>query len=258
MAIELIDTHAHLSAPDFSHDIDEVIKRANKNSINTIINIGAGYGLESAKNAVALAEKYDCLKASVGIHPQNATENISELTTIRELAQHPKVVAIGETGLDYYRDWAPKDAQMQWFKAQIDLARELKKPLIIHSRDAGQDCFDTLNNLNASEVGGVFHCFAEDAEFAKKLVDINFLVSFPGTITFKKATALRMIVKNIPLEQIMVETDAPYMAPEPNRGKRCESSFMLDTAKMLADIKEKSLEEIAEITTRNAKKLFKL
>ncbi len=256
--MELIDTHSHLSAPDFEHDIDEVIKRAKNNSVNTIICIGAGYGIESARNSVKLAEKHDCIKASVGVHPQNANEDLSNLDEIKELAKHPKVVAIGETGLDFYRDWSPHDKQEIWFKEQILLAKEVKKPLVIHSRNAGRECLSILIENQADIVGGVFHCYAEDEEFAKKLHEINFLVSFPGTITFKKADSLRSIVKNIPIGQIMLETDAPYMAPEPNRGKRCESAFMLDTARTLADIKGISLEEVAEITTKTAKKIFKI
>lgn len=256
--MELIDTHAHLSAPDFSADVAEVIKRAAANSINTIINIGAGYGIESAINAVALAEKFDSILASVGVHPQNATEDLAKLEGIKKLSSHKKVVAIGETGLDFFRDWAPRDKQEEWFRLQIELAKDVKKPLIIHSRNAGEECLRILSESGASEVGGVFHCFAEDAAFAKQLLSINFLVSFPGTITFKKAEPLRAIVKAIPVEQMMLETDAPYMAPEPNRGKRCESSFMLDTARMMADIKGITLEELAAITTKTAKKLFKL
>jgi TatD DNase family protein len=256
--MELIDTHSHLSAPDFAADIEDVIKRAAGNSIKTIINIGAGYGIESAINAVALAEKFDSVKASVGVHPQNATEDPAKIADIKKLSINPKVVAIGETGLDYFRDWAPKESQIHWFRLQIELAKEVKKPLIIHSRNAGEDCFNLLKEMNASDVGGVFHCYGEDEKFAKRLEEINFLVSFPGTITFEKADALRAIVKSIPVEQMMLETDAPYMAPEPNRGKRCESSFMIHTAKMMADIKDMSLEELAAVTTKTAKTLFKI
>jgi TatD DNase family protein len=180
------------------------------------------------------------------------------MARVRALAIHPRVVAIGETGLDFFRDRAPRDAQEAWFRGHIELALELKKPIIIHSRDAGKECLQILQEMGASKVGGVFHCFSEDAAFAEKLRDINFLISIPGNVTFKKAEAMRQAVAGTPISQIMVETDAPYLSPEPNRGKRCESAFMVETARCIAKVKGIELEEVAAVTTQNALRLFKL
>lgn len=255
--MELIDTHTHLTAPDFDGDREEVIARAKAASITKIINIGAGYGIESAKLAIQLASQYDFIYATVGVHPHDAKIEV-QLDILRKLSENSKVVAIGETGLDFFRDWAPKDLQEKWFRAQIELALEVKKPLVIHSRDAAMQCYQILKEMNARNVGGVFHCYSEDSAFVEKLSELNFLISIPGSISFKKAAVLRQVVRDTPISQIMLETDAPYMAPEPHRGKRCESAFMLETAKVVADIKEISLTELALETSRNAIKLFKL
>jgi len=258
MTIELIDSHTHLSAPDFDADRDAVVQRAKENGVTTLITIGAGYGAESAKKSVEIAEEYLSVFATVGIHPHDSKCDFAIFEQIKELSVNPHVVAIGETGLDFYRDWAPVDLQEKWFRAQIQLAKEVKKPLIIHSREAAARCFEILSETSAADVGGVFHCFSEDTEFAQKLESINFIISVPGSVTFKKADKLREVVKNIPLERIMLETDAPYLAPEPNRGKRCESSFLLETAKFVAGVKNVSLEEVASKTTATAKKFFGL
>lgn len=251
----LIDTHCHLDMEPFQADQEQVIARAVDNGVKFMITIGTGGGLAGAYNAIALAERYSCIYATVGVHPHDAhiEINFDELT---KLAHHPRVVAIGETGLDFYRDWSPINMQRASFVKQIELARAVKKPLIIHSRDAGQECLETLKKHNASEVGGVFHCFSEDAAFARELRDIGFLVSFPGQITFKKADNVREVCKAIPLEQLMVETDAPFLAPEPHRGKRCEPAFVMETAKRIAAEKDISIDELARITTENALKLF--
>ena len=257
MPIEIVDSHTHLDSKEFDIDRDAVIERAFARGVTQIITIGASRGFDSASRAIALAEGNDRIFASAGIHPHDA-ETPFDLDRLRVLAKHPRVVAIGETGFDFFKCLAPKEDQERWFRAQVELAREIKKPLIIHSREAGQESLSLLKASGASQVGGVFHCFSEDAAFAEKLTEINFLVSFPGTITFKKADLLREIVKAIPLSQIMVETDAPYMAPEPNRGKRCESSFVVDTLAALSTIKGVSFEEAARVTTNNAKRLFNL
>lgn len=253
--IEVVDTHTHLDAKDFDPDRDLVVERALKAGVTRIVTIGAGSGFDSAKSACLLAEKHSCVWATVGLHPHDTALNGS-MEDLRSLASNPKVVAIGETGLDFYRDWVPREAQEKWFIQQIELAREVKKPLIIHSREAGEECFKFLKEHKASDVGGVFHCYAEDENFAARLRDIGFLVSFPGSLTFKKAENVREVAKKIPLEQIMVETDAPYLAPEPYRGKRCESAFVIETTKKLAEIKNLSFEEVALATTLTACKFF--
>lgn len=257
MTIELFDTHTHLDATDFDQDRDEVITRARAAGVTRILTIGAGYGIDSAARAIAIAEKHDNIWASAGVHPHDASHPL-DVDALRTLAGHPKVRAIGETGLDFFKEFSPRAEQERWFEAQVALAIEVGKPIIIHSREAGKECIDRLENWGASKVGGVFHCYAEDSEFAVKLRKINFLVSFPGSLTFKKATALRETASKIPLEQIMLETDAPYLAPEPFRGKRCESAFTLETAKMLAQIKNLTLEEVAAQTTKTAREFYKV
>ncbi len=255
MPIELIDSHCHLDMEPFDGDRDDCVARATGAGVTRLITIGTGSGLSGAKKAIALAEKHPHVWASVGIHPHSAGDTI-DFTELEKLARHPKVVGIGETGLDFFRDWAPVEKQRAIFQAQIALARAIKKPLIIHSRDAGEECLATLVEHQAGEVGGVFHCFSEDAAFAEKLRAIGFLVSFPGQITFKKASAVRDICRDIPLHQIMVETDSPFLAPEPHRGKRCEPAFVVHTAQKIAEVKGLSFEEVAAITTRNALTLF--
>lgn len=252
---ELIDSHAHLDADVFDQDRDECVRRANVAGVTRILTVGAGYGAESARRAIALAERHDCVWASIGVHPHDAKLGV-EVEELRALAQHPKVVAIGETGLDFCKELSPRADQFEAFERQVVLALEVRKPLIIHSRDAGNDCLALLQRMGAAAVGGVFHCYAEDAAFAGKLREINFRVSFPGTLTFKKAEIVRAVCKDIPLDQILVETDSPYMAPEPHRGKRCEPAFVALTAAHLAQVKGLPLEDVAAITTANTLKLF--
>ncbi|MCB0311365.1 MAG: TatD family hydrolase [Bdellovibrionales bacterium] len=257
MPFGFFDTHTHLDAVEFESDRLQVIDRARQAGISRFLTVGASRGFDSAEAAIALANQHPDVWASVGVHPHDAGLPC-DLERLRDLALQPRVQAIGETGLDFYRDWAPVESQKVWFKSQIQLALELNKPLIIHSRAAAQECLQMLIDFGASAVGGVFHCFSEDAEFAAKLWEINFLISVPGVVTFKNAQALREALNSIPLEQIMLETDAPYLAPVPHRGKRCESSFLVDTAQALAKIKGISLEEIAKFTTQNALRLFKI
>lgn len=258
--VQFIDSHTHLDSSEFAADLEDIIERARNAGVTGFVTIGAGGegGLTSARNAVKLAEKYPFVWAAVGVHPHHGLSPMTDLSELKELAKHPRVVAIGETGLDFYRDWCPKENQYSWFKAQIDIALEVKKPIIIHSREAANECLALLSEMGASKVGGVFHCYSEDAEFAKKLAAINFMVSFPGSLTFKKAEALRNAARDIPLSQIMLETDAPYMAPEPYRGKRCESAFMIETAKRLAQAKGVLFEECAKAVLKNTKDFFKI
>lgn len=255
--MSLIDTHCHLTAHDFDSDRESVIARAQAAGVSTFISIGAGYGKDSAVAAVQLARTNPSVYASVGLHPQDASIPL-EMEFLEALATDPRVVAIGETGLDYFRDYAPHGAQEEWFRAQISLARRVKKPLIIHSRDSGPQCLQILLEEHAEDVGGVFHCFAEDGAFAKNLRAINFLISVPGTVTFKNAESVREMVREVPLEQIMLETDAPYLAPVPHRGKRCESAMMLETARRVAELKGISIEEVSAVTSATARRFFRL
>jgi TatD DNase family protein len=255
MPIEIIDTHCHLDSEPFNDDRAAVVARAVAAGVTRLITIGTGGGLAGAAKAIALAETYPAVWATVGVHPHNADVSL-DLDYLEKLAHHPRVVAIGEVGLDFFRDWAPVDAQHAVFEAQIAIARRVKRPLVIHSRNAGDQVLETLIRHNARDVGGVVHCFSENADFAARLREIQFRVSFPGQLTFKKAHEVRNVCKAIPIEQILVETDAPYLAPEPHRGKRCEPAFVVETTKVLAQIKGLSLEQVAAITTNNALQLF--
>lgn len=253
--MNLTDSHTHLDSKEFDEDREGCVDRALKAGVRRILTIGTGEGLAGTQRAIALAERYPFVWASAGVHPHDAAHEIDR-EVFERLANHPKVVAIGETGLDFYRDWSPKDKQYEKFELQIELAKKVKKPLIIHSRNAGEECLSLLTERGAAAVGGVFHCFAENAIFAERAWKIGFYVSFPGLLTFKKADEVRAICAAIPIERILIETDAPYMAPEPHRGKRCEPAFVAETAKRLATVKGLSVEEVAEITTANTLKLF--
>ena len=253
--MELCDTHCHLPALELP--LEELFANATAGSVTRIICIGASEGIITAPQAVELATNHSNVWATVGIHPHDA-KNFTELSAVAELANHPRVVAIGETGLDYFRDLSPKDRQLELFRNSIHLAKRVKKPLVIHCRDAEQDTVRILREERAEEVGGVFHCYSGDEEMAKELSSIGFLVSFTGTITFKKADRIREIVRAIPLEQIMVETDAPYMAPEPFRGGPSEPMHVYQIALKIAEVKGISLEQVAEQTTANAIRLFGL
>lgn len=253
---QLIDTHCHLYSLDRA-PVEELVAHAHRCQVTRIISIGAGSGAESAFSSVALADRFESVYASVGIHPHDAKDHTT-LDAVAPLLHHPKVVAVGETGLDFFRDWAPVDRQHALFEHSIEVAKQLKKPLIIHCRDAERETIETLTRLDARSVGGVFHCYAGDAALAKRLVDLNFIVSITGTLTFKRADALRETARAIPLERIMLETDAPYMAPEPFRGQPSEPAHVLQIALKLAEVKGISIEEVARVTSANAERLFGL
>lgn len=253
--MELIDSHTHLDVQDFDLDRGEVIQRAFESKVKKIVNIGATNRFAGAERSLKLTEEYEGIYCSIGLHPHDADTPLDK-NKLQVLAQNPKVVAIGETGLDFYRDWSPKDMQYAWFELQVELAKELKLPLVIHSRSAAQECVEVLKRLQAFDVGGVFHCYSEDTEFAHQLFDMNFILSITGAVTFRKADLLREVVKNVPLDKMMVETDAPYLAPEPFRGKRCESSHVVHTAEKIAEIRGIPLEEVARVTTSTAESFF--
>ena len=253
----LIDTHAHLDGEAFLEDQEEVIARARANGVSTIINIG--FNNETIPSTMALAEKYDFIYAAVGWHPQDAKDMTdADFDRLRELCAHPKVVAIGEIGLDYYWDTSPKDVQHTVFRRQIRLARELGKPIIIHNRDAHDDVVRILREEKASEVGGIMHCYSGSWEIAKMCLDMNFYISFGGPVTFKNAKQPKEVLKQVPLERLLIETDSPYLCPDPFRGKRNESAYVKYVAEAAAALKEMPVEELAAITSANAKRLFGL
>jgi len=247
-----IDTHCHL---DMFEDIKGILERAKKQGINYIITVGID--LESSQKAVQLAETYDYIWAAIGIHPHNA-KMFDEKTYIalEKLAQHPKVVAIGEIGLDFYRHLSPAEIQIKAFKAQIKLAKNVKKPLIIHCREAILETWQILEETQAFNCSGVWHCFPGDIDLARKCIEKNFYISIPGIVTFPKAERLQKVVKEISLDYLLLETDAPFLAPVPMRGKTNEPAFIYFIAEKIASLKNTSLQEVASKTTKNAMKLF--
>jgi TatD DNase family protein len=251
----MIDSHSHLYFDDFKEDLDDIIKRAQDEAIEYIINIGTT--LETSVESIELASKYPFMFASVGVHPHDAEKvNKDILKTIEELASKDKVVAIGEIGLDYYRNISDKKAQQKVFAEFINIAKNTCLPLVIHNREANEDCLSILNNENYTL--GVFHCFSGDKDFAKKVLDKGFYVSFAGPITFPNAEMLRETAKYVPLDRILIETDCPFLAPQEFRGKRNEPVYVKFIAKKLAEIKKIDIEVIDKITTENTKRLFNL
>lgn len=253
-----IDTHTHLDDAKYDHDRDAMIARARESGVEQFITIGCD--LTTSRSAVALADRYPFVFASVGVHPHEV-RHIGDAwyDEFRRLAQNRKVVAYGEIGLDYHYNNSPPKDQRDRFREQIQLARELQLPIIIHTREAQEDTITILKEEKASDVGGVFHCFSGDAWLAKDALDLGFYLSFSGILTFQNATMLREIAKNAPLDRILIETDCPYLTPVPHRGKRNEPAYVAHVATQLASIHAPlSVDHIARQTTENAKRLFKI
>jgi len=258
---KLIDTHAHLDDPKFDNDRGDVIKRAIDAGIEYIITVGTWHPPQAEEKGLEhvteLAGEYDLIYTALGVHPHDAKDaNDDAFDEIKKLSTHPKVIAIGETGLDYHYEHTPKDIQKSVFRKHIQIARELNLPLTIHTREAHNDTIEILVEEGVGDIGGVLHCFSGSYEMAKKCLDMGLYLSFTGVVTFPKATNIHEIVKKIPMERMLVETDCPYLAPEPYRGKRNEPAFIMETAKRIAEIKGVSFDDVARITTLNAKELF--
>jgi TatD DNase family protein len=283
---QLVETHAHLDYPDFANDLEDVLSRATEAGVTRIITIGTS--IESTRRAIALAEKYPAIFAVIGVHPTCVEESEEDvITPLRELARNPRVVAIGETGLDYHRlpseevakekqvqvmsalrtetdeeieaqirDGAYKSKQASLFQQQLDLAVELGLNAVIHQRDAWEDTLKIMRSYTG-KLRGVFHCFGGSLDQANEVFDLDHLVSFTGIVTFKNGAAVREVAAQIALWKFMVETDCPYLAPVPFRGKRCEPAYTRIVADAIAVAREISLEEIAEATTETAEKFFK-
>ncbi len=251
----LFDTHAHLNATQFEEDVVEVIERAKSENVSHIVVVG--FDRETITRAMELTEQYDMIYAAVGWHPVDAIDMKDEdLEWIKQLAAHPKVVAIGEMGLDYYWDKSPKEIQQEVFRKQIRLAKEVKLPIIIHNREATEDVVKILQEENASEVGGIMHCFTGSLETAEQCMKMNFYLSFGGPVTFKNAKKPKEVVKEIPMDFLLIETDCPYLTPHPFRGKRNEPSYVKYVAEQIAELKGLTFEEVAKKTSDNAMKLF--
>lgn len=252
----LIDTHAHLQMDKYDGDRDDVIARATEAGVEYIIN--ASFDLPSSQQAVELAEKYDNLYATVGIHPHDAKLLDDEaLNALRDLAKHPKVVAIGETGLDYYRDLSPRSVQKAAFKKHLRLAAEVGLPVIIHNRDAHQDTLEILRE-HADQVKGVMHCFSGDIAFADDCIQMGLYVSFAGPVTYPKSDELRGVAAHVAADRFFVETDCPYLTPQFKRGMRNEPSYVKAVARKIAEIRRTTFPEIARATTLNARTFFGL
>ncbi|KUO52862.1 MAG: hydrolase TatD [Desulfitibacter sp. BRH_c19] len=255
--IELFDSHAHLNNEKFIDDLDEVILRAATNQVSFILNVG--WDIESSKKAVELAEKYPNQYAAVGIHPHDA-EDYGEMEEriLEHLAANKKVVAIGETGLDYYRNLSPKEVQRDAFKRQIALAKRVKKPLIIHDRDAHQEVMEILKEEKASEVGIVLHCFSGSSQMALECIKMGWFISLAGPVTYPNAVKPVQVAEVVPIDKLFIETDCPYLGPQSVRGKRNEPANVKHVAEKIAQVRKKTIEEIAYHTTENAKKFFKI
>ena len=251
----LIDTHCHLDFPEFEEDRDQVIRRAKNNGIDYLINIGSS--LEGSERSIEIALAYDYIYATVGIHPHEA-DHFDKKTeeAIRALAKKDKVVAIGEIGLDYFKNYSKAENQRALFRSLAKIAQELNLPLVIHSREAQEDTLKILKEATPQKA--VVHCFSADADFLKECLDAGYLVSFTCNITYKKAEGLRSLVKITPLERLMLETDAPFLSPQGLRGRRNEPLHVKTLAEEISRIKAMSVEEVARITTDNAKKFFDL
>ena len=251
----LFDTHVHLNAEQYKEDLEEVINRAQLEGVSKMVVVG--FDTPTIKKAIELAEKYSFIYASVGWHPVDAIDMTDQdLIWLEELAAHPKVVALGEMGLDYHWDKSPKDIQKEVFRKQISLAKRVKLPIIIHNREATHDIVEILKEEGAEEVGGIMHCFSGSIETAKECMNLNFYISFGGPVTFKIAKNVKEVAAQIPLDKLLIETDCPYLTPHPFRGKRNEPSYVKLVAEEIAQLKNLSFDEIARKTTTNAKKLF--
>jgi TatD DNase family protein len=255
--ISLTDTHAHLDDDAFASDCAEVIERAREAGIERIINIGAD--MPGSRASLALARRHAFIWAVVGCHPHVAgavTErDYAELT---ELLSDPRVVAVGEIGLDYYRSRTSVELQKELFRRQIRLAREVGKPMVIHDRDAHEDTLAILREERADEIGGVLHCFSGDAELARRSLDLGFYIGFDGPLTFSNGQRARAAALAVPSDRLLLETDCPYLTPEPHRGQRNEPAYLVHTAQQLAQLKGMSLAELAAETNANANRLFGL
>ncbi|MDW0118676.1 TatD family hydrolase [Sporosarcina thermotolerans] len=252
-----IDTHVHLNAEQYEEDVKEVIERALEADVKKMVVVG--FDRITIEKAMELAERYPFIYAVVGWHPVDAIDCTEEdLEWIETLAAHPKVVGIGETGLDYYWDKSPKDIQQELFRKQIRLAQKVNLPIIIHNRDATGDVVRILKEEEAWITGGIMHCYGGSVETAKDCIDMNFMISLGGPVTFKNAKMPKQVATEISLDHLLIETDAPYLAPHPYRGKRNEPALVTLVAEEIASLKGLSVEDVAKKTTENAMKIFRI
>lgn len=249
----LFDTHAHLDDDKFDIDREDIIAYIKDEGVSCLVNIGAD--MESSRTSVSLAEEHDFIYAAVGVHPYDAPElTDDDLEELRRLSKNEKVVAIGEIGLDYHFPDTDKEGQKEGFRKQIALAKELSLPYVVHDRDSHQDCYDIIKE--SGYFNGVMHCFSGSSEFAKQMTDLGFYISFAGTVTFKNAKKVKEAALTVPMDRILIETDCPYLSPEPHRGKRNNPANVRFVAEMIAEIKGIPFEEVCKITMENGKRFF--
>lgn len=250
----LIDSHTHIQVSQFDHDREEMLQRAVEAGVTHILIIGIN--LETSLAAVELAEKNNHLYATVGMHPHNAVDFTSEiLSTYRDLLRHPKVIALGEIGLDYYRDLSPRNTQKDVFEKQLDLAEETGMPIVIHNRDAYDDILPILEKRKG-QLRGVLHCFTGDVELLQKSLEIGFHIGIGGIVTYPKATDVQLVAKEVPIDRLLIETDCPWLTPQFRRGKRNEPAYVRAVAEKIAELRNTSVETVGEMTSGNFFSLF--
>ena len=253
--MNFVDTHVHLHFPEFQLDFDQVIERARASGVRFLINVGTD--LELSQKAVAVAEKHDFVYATVGIHPHDVKEATPEdMCHLTGLAKHPKVIAIGEVGLDFFRNLSPEDVQRKFIVQFFEMAKQAGLPLVLHIREAYEAMIELLKEHFKPPIRAVSHCFAGTRENMETLVELGLFISFAGPVTYKKNDALREAVRACPEDRILLETDAPFLAPQTHRGKRNEPAFLIETARWVADLRGVPIEELGKTTSRNAEKLF--
>ena len=251
----IFETHAHYDDEAFDKDRDILLSSMQDNKIGFIVNVGAS--LKSTAASIQLAKQYPFVYAAAGVHPNETAElNEESYAWLREQCLQKKVVAVGEIGLDYYWDEPLREIQKIWFARQLELARDIRKPVIIHSRDAAKDTYDIMSAHNAGEIGGVVHCFSYSAEMAQQYVKMGFYIGVGGVVTFKNGKKLKEVVEAVPIERILLETDSPYLAPEPNRGKRNSSLNIPYIAQKIAEIKGMTYEDVVTVTEKNARQMY--
>lgn len=253
----IFDTHTHYDDEAFDEDREELLKSLPENGIEAVVNIGAD--IASTKTTLDLTARYPFIYGTAGVHPSSTAELDEEkMEWLRTISKEPQIVAIGEIGLDYYWKEPEREIQKHWFVRQLDLAREARLPVSIHSRDAAKDTLDIMKGQRAQEIGGVIHCFSYGQDMAREYLNMGFFIGVGGVLTFKNAKTLKEVVAYAPMEQLVLETDCPYMAPDPYRGKRNSSLNLPYVAEAIAEIKGMKAEEVIEITNRNAKRLYHL
>jgi TatD DNase family protein len=255
--MKLVDSHCHLDSPEFDPDREAVIQRALDQGIQCMVAVGTGNGPPDLETGIRMAEAHTAFYATAGIHPHDAAKADDEsLRRLIELLKHPKVIAIGEIGLDYHYDFSPRDTQRAMFIEQLRIARDAGIPVVIHTREAWDDTFSILDEHYGVGRPGVMHCFTGGLKEARRSLDLGFHLSFGGIVTFPKAVDVQQAARETPADRILIETDAPYLAPAPNRGKRNEPAFLVHTAQKISDLRGRTLDQIAEDTTRNFELLF--